>query len=290
MAVPESQAPPSAPPSSAGGAAPPPPPGAASPTPPPAPTPPLLVGVIEDSGVVFRESVRARSWRSLGPTKVTGSVEVEEAELTGPAAIGGSLTAGRLRTTGTLEVDGPAKLTSPSTLTGVARFGSSLDALDLMIRGSLTASGSLRAAGLLRLEGALRAPDVTAGRLVLDGDLEVSGAVVSDLGYLRLHHASTVGTLKVATLDVARRIAFPFNLVPFRVPFIGPVLPHLSALRIEGVDVKLEGVSAEFLKADRIVLGPDCHIAHVEGTIVHQDPKARVGPESRSPPPHGLSR
>ncbi|MCI4348862.1 MAG: hypothetical protein L3J93_01405 [Thermoplasmata archaeon] len=239
---------------------------------------------------MFRESVRARSWRSLGPTKVTGSVEVEDAELTGPASIGGSFTAAHLRATGTFDADGPVHLTGSSSFTGSVRLGATLDATDLVIEGAVASSGAVRLSGFLRLEGELKAPEVRAGRIVLAGGLEVSGSMTAELAHLELHHDSTVSLLRASALRVTRHIAFPFNLVPFRVPFIGPAVPGLTALRIEASEAELEGVTAEFLKADRIVLGPDCHIARVEGTILRQDPKAHVGPESRSPPPHGLSR
>ena len=54
---------------------------------------------------------------------------------------------------------------------------------------------------------------------------------------------------------------------------------------VEIVSCSLEGV-----RAGEIVLGRNAHVGTVEGKVVRAHPSSRVGPESWSRPPPGLSR
>ena len=123
------------------------------------------------------------------------------------------------------------------------------------------------------------------GRFVGRGTLRAPGEFSADSVALEVERDSSIGTLLAGSVIVTRPSA-----PPFKVPFFGKERPRLKVLRIEASEVHLEGVDVEVLRADRIALGPDCHVARVIGEVMAVDPSSHVGPESRSPPPHGISR
>ncbi|HEY6238897.1 MAG TPA: hypothetical protein VIZ68_06925, partial [Thermoplasmata archaeon] len=59
---------------------------------------------------------------------------------------------------------------------------------------------------------------------------------------------------------------------------------------IEAKEADLEGVVAEYVRADRIALGPGCQIARIDGEVTRVHASSHVGPVSRSPAPYGLTR
>lgn len=266
---------------------------AAAPSPRPGPTragaaAAPLRGVVKDSGAVRRESVRAARWISSGTVKVTGDVTATEVAVRGLATIGGKLTADRCSVHGTLEVVGPIEVGAAGILEGTfrplgpAHFGSA------NASGVVRAVADLRVDRVLRVAGALEAPSVHAGLLDLDGSALVPGEIAGAAKVRATFRAdSTLGTILAPSVALQGP---PPGLVPtiLRKVFGGNAMVHVE--RIEADHVELEAVTVAFVRSPEIVLGPDAHVAELEGTIVRQHPSAHVGPESRSPPPHGLSR
>jgi hypothetical protein len=257
-------------------------------TPPSAPpTPPPREPWVRDVGPVRRDAVWAVRWSARGLTKVTGNVDAEIIDVEGPLSIGGDLKAGSLRVEGPLEVLGSVHVDGPAKLDGGVRIGGRFGSHTLestgpfLVRGALRVDGVANFAGEVLLEG-----DAQFGRLVGSGSLGASQTVSAEQVVFHVERDSTIGTLLARSIVVTR----PPALLPFKLPLIGKERPTLTVLRIEGQDVRLDGVSVEYLKAERIVLGPDCHVARVSGEVVSADASAHVGPESRSPPPHGISR
>ncbi|MCI4357619.1 MAG: polymer-forming cytoskeletal protein [Thermoplasmata archaeon] len=256
------------------------------PQPPPAPSAPGRERWIQDSGATLRDWVFAERWTVQGVAKVRGKVDADSVEVHGSLSVGGDLRAGSMRMNGPLEVDGIAHVDARAVLHGAARFAQALEAADLEIDGSLRARGPLRVSGDARWTGeVVLLAEARVGRFVGSGSLEAPGAITADRFSFEVLRPSTIGTLRASSVDITRPSA-----LPFRIPFIGTDRPTLTVLRIEASEVRLEGVSAELIQADRIVLGPDCHIARVIGEVLAVDRSSHVGPESRSPRPHGLSR
>ncbi|HEV2519732.1 MAG TPA: polymer-forming cytoskeletal protein [Thermoplasmata archaeon] len=253
------------------------------PTDPAGPRPPW----IRDDGASLRAQVIADRWSVRGAAKVTGNVEVDTVEIDGALSIGGTLRARRLTVHGAFEVLGMAQVAERVELRGPARFSQGFHAGDLDVEGALAVQGPLEVGGLAQIAGdATLAGDVHCGRLVGSGGLTVPGRLTADRIAFDLHRDSSIGTLLAGSVLFTR----PAAKLPFRLPFIGQERPILTALRIEAMEVQLEGVTAELVRAERISLGPGCHVARVIGPVVAVDPSSHVGPESRSPPPHGISR
>ena len=253
-----------------------------------APPYPSRDGWIQDSGAVRRDSVRASRWTVRGAAKITGPVDVDVLEVDGTLSVGGALRAGALTVRGPIEVAGPARIEGRAAIHGPARFAQGIEAGELEIEGALNVSNGLRVAGLARIAGdAVLSGEARIGRWAGEGALTVRGTIRAERFAFRADRDSRLGTLIAGSVTVQRPPpALPFHL---KIPFFGTERPTVDALRIECSDADLDGVTVEVLRADRIVLGPDCHVARAIGTLVRVDRRAHVGPESRSPPPYGIT-
>jgi cytoskeletal protein CcmA (bactofilin family) len=271
---------PSSPPVAPAAPPPPKPPAAA----PPAPTPkPPRAGQIDDRGVVRRDSIRALRWSSRGRAKVLGEVDVTDAILVGGTSIGGALTADSLRSEGDLELTGTAEVARSFQTSGTLRARATLHCGEGTLRGRAHLDGALRVDRVLTVVGLLAAPSVQVGGLVLDGVAEIPGAVTADRVQAKFRGPCQIGSLQARTVDLRLRPPNPIEMV------LGRELA-VTITRIEAESVDLEGVDVRFVRARDITLGRHAHVTELEGNIVHRHASARVGPESRSPRPHGLRR
>ncbi len=259
---------------------------AAAPIRPPAvapPSPPARAGEVRDQGAVHHDRLRARRWTTHGPVKVDGPVDVDDAALVGPASIGGAVSAGRLRVDGSLNLGREATVVGRLDVDGTVRSAAAIHAGEANLRGAVQLLGALSVDRLLSVVGRLAAPSVRAGGISLDGSAEIPGEIEARQVDLRLRRPSRIGAIRGGTVRLALRPPNPIELV------LGRRIA-VSVTRIEADSVSLEGVDVRFVRSPSIVLGRDAHLTEYEGTIVARHPSARVGPESRSPPPHGLSR
>ncbi len=257
-----------------------------APSPPPTPPPPApLAGSARDEGTTVRETLRVQSWRASGAVKVLGNVEVDSAVLSGDVSIGGTVDAGELRSSGRLDVLGAVRVRTRLELRGETHLRGSADAANVEASGLVILSGPLRASGLVHYTGSLQvAGPLTSGRLVGDGTIRVGGAIEATEVELRLHKASEAASVRADRVRVTR------GGLPLPVAIPGFPRPTFTVARIDAKEAELEGVHCEYLRADRIRLGADCTVAYLDGVVVSRHASARVGPESHSPPPYGLSR
>jgi hypothetical protein len=254
---------------------------------PPPPTPPPT-GVLRNTGAVRHDTVRAARWTSSGSVKVTGDATVGDADLRGLTTIGGKLTAERLTADGTLEVQGATDVRSSISLEGTFRPLGTVHLRGGTVRGILRTVSEIKVDRELSVEGVLEAPSLKVGLLDLKGVATVPGAIVSRSKVRgQFRGDSTLGP--VTAVEVVLR-GPPPGMVPTLVRKVFGGSARVEVDRIEADRVELEAVRVAFVRSKAIVLGPGAHVAEFEGTIVRQHPSARVGFESESPPPHGLSR
>ena len=243
------------------------------------PPPPPLAGEQVELGAVLRNSVRVGRWVVRGSAKVLGDVEVERAEWNGLVAIRGRIIAGSVASKGTLEVGGSVTTTGAlvsageTTIAGTAQAGS-FDGQGLVTIGaSMTVPGTARWNGLLQVGG-----DLTAGATEFEGRFEVEGAVaVAEL------HGKLRGTSRAHSVRADRAIVLR------RAGRFGGA-GTLTVDQIEAQTVEVEGVRAQLVRGQSVVVGPGCEIVRVEGTVRSVHRSSTIGPVSRSPPPYGLSR
>jgi cytoskeletal protein CcmA (bactofilin family) len=255
--------------------------------PPSAPVVPLE-GAIRDRGIVRRDALRAASWSSAGVAKVLGDVVVRSGDVSGLVSIAGKLVAGSFRSEGTFEVGGTVEVTDQLRVEGTTHFANPVRAGDLTTEGTLRSSAPLTASRIFTATGILEAPAVRAGGFLLHGSAEIPGDVEAvALVRANFRGNSEIGTIRAAKVHLRGP---PAGAVP---DLVRSVLGGHAAIRIgriEASSVELSAVDVEFVRAPEIVLGAGAHVTTVEGTVVRQHPSARVGFESRTPPPHGLRR
>ncbi len=234
-------------------------------------------------GVVRRDSVHAMRWTTRGVVKVLGDADVGEARLTGPTAVGGALTADTLRADGGLDCAAAIDVVGTLRSSGGLRARGPLHAGDLEVRGLLHVQGDVRVDRGATVRGQLNASSVQATAVVLDGTAEVGGRIGAHRVDLTFRDASEVGSIVGSSVRLGVRPPNPLELV------LGRSLA-VKVLHVEADTVTVEGVDVRFIRSPAITLGRNAHVTEYEGTILQRHPSARVGPESRSPPPHGLSR
>ena len=258
-------------------------PAAAPPTPSPrAPVPPRT-GTLSDEGVVRRDTVHALRWDVTGTAKVLGDVDVGSGRSRGTATVGGNLSADSFDGRGILDVAGSVEVRSTLTTRGTFKAGGIVRAAEATLTGTVRSSGDVRVTGALRMEGSIAVPSIQAGDLTLRGQARVPGTVAAPRLEAALEGDSAIGTIEAKSVHLGRSGSNPLQRI----------LGGKSAVtveRIEAETVDLEGIDVEFVRGNAITLGRDCHVRTVEGTVVRAHASSRVGPESRSPPPPGLSR
>jgi len=255
----------------------------AAPAAPSVPPAPIRAGIIEDAGVVRRDSVHALRWTSRGPTKVLADADAGEVVLLAGAAVGGAFTADSIRSEGDLEVGGILNVSGALTSTGTLHARGTVHWGEANVRGRARLNGAVRVDRSLTVRGQFAAPSLHAGEFSLDGIAEVEGAVEAEKVTARFHGPSRIGTIQARSVVLSVRSPNPIDTVLGR-------RPAVRITRIEADTVELDGVDVRFVRAREIVLGRGAHVTEVEGHVVRRHASARVGPESRSPPPHGLSR
>jgi len=249
-----------------------------APVSPPAPSPPPRSGDLQDSGAVRRDAVRAHRWSASGAAKVLGDVDVDEATLSGLTSIRGDVTGGSISASGTCDILGSVRLTGAFRGSGTTTIGKGVSAEEIDLSGAASVHGPVESSGRVRWAGSLETGEgVSAARVEFEGRGVVPGAIVAKEVEGRIRGDSRFGSISADRVRITR---------PARLFAQG----ELRVLTIEGKDVELEAVVAQYVKAERVALGAHCQIARVDGTITRRHPTARVGPASQSPPPYGLSR
>ncbi|MGI0071362.1 MAG: hypothetical protein ACRECT_04755 [Thermoplasmata archaeon] len=252
------------------------------------PASPARAEAVRDTGTVRRESVRTSSWTARGTVKVQGDVDVGGATTVGLVAIGGRLTAGRFRARGTLEVTGPTDVRETLSLDGTVRLDGPVHAGSLDARGTLRSGGELRVDRALSISGQVEVPSARVGLLDLTGSATVPGAIDAVVSVrARFRGDSELGIVRARSVVLAGPPTAPIPTL-WRTVFGGRARVHVG--RIEAESVELSAVDVGFVHGTSIVLGPGAHVTEIEGTVVRRHATSRVGPESRSAPPHGLSR
>ncbi|HTP54599.1 MAG TPA: hypothetical protein VML94_06560 [Thermoplasmata archaeon] len=238
---------------------------------------------IEQRGAVRCDSLDAERWTVRGAAKVLRDATVGAADLRGTVTVGGAVRAVRLDGTVHLGVVGDVRVQDAIRLQGELRVNGALSAGQATIRGGLLVGGAVTIERRLEVVGPIGAASLRAAEFVARGRTEIPGVVGAGAVDLRPGDRSRLGTVEARTVRIVAPVPNP----------VEALLGHHVSVgidRVEADTVELSGVDVGFVHARELVLGPGSHVATVEGTVVRRHPTARVGPESRTPPPHGLWR
>ena len=194
--------------------------------------------------------VHADSVDASGSLEVGGTVVTDSLDASGSTTIGGDLTADRADTSGSLRVDGAASIH------------------DYVSSGSATL-GSL-SGDHLHTTGSLAADSIDVASIEGSGVIE-AGQVRTDEFTFETKGDSEVGTLEADEIRVERSSGL------LGLDIIGGSNGTLTADRIAGESVALEGVTADRVEGASVRIGPDCDIGTVDAEEVEVDESATVG-------------
>jgi cytoskeletal protein CcmA (bactofilin family) len=219
---------------------------------------------------------------------VLGGVDVVEGRVTGLVSVAGPLVAVSFTAEGTFEVVGAVEVRDTLAIDGTSHFGTAVHAGALTSDGSLRSSADVRVDRTLTVTGLFETPSAHVGALLLSGSAEIPGELAGG-ALVRAHFRgnSQIGTVRAP--KVVLRGA-PAGLVPTLIRYVFGGGVAVSVDRIEADTVELSSVDVKSVHAREIVLGPAAHVTTLVGQVVKKHPSARVGYESRTPPPHGLRR
>ncbi len=202
---------------------------------------------IAGSGVVSGRPVRTREFKAAGSARVRGSLEAREAKVAGSCVFEGDVHVSQFRTSGSSKVQGTIRAENLES-SGSLHVDKDMDVRELRTSGSLRVGGRVQA-GEFRSAGSVHIGDVLKAH---EADLELGGS-------------SSIRGIQADEIRVRGTGGF------FR------ARGDLTAERIEGREVSLEGTSAAFVKGDEVRLGPHCRIDVVEARelVVHESSEVK---------------
>lgn len=223
------------------------------------------LGSADFAGVGVRLSEEAI--RIAGSGTVSGNpVKTQDFKAAGSARVQGNLIADRVRVSGSCAFDGDVK-TDQFKSAGSVRVAGGLIADQVDASGSVVVEKDLKAddvsaSGSFRVGGT-----TTCDRLHAAGSVRLEGGVTADEVEIELAGDSLANTIQADHVEVRERGGFGV--------FRGR--GELTAERIHGDEVLLESTVAEFVRGDRVRIGPHCRIGVVEARdlVVHQSSEVR---------------
>ncbi len=257
----------------------------AGPIPPtrPSASPVPRTGKLDDRGVVRHDSVHAAAWRARGAVKIEKEADAGVVRLDGTVTVGGDLTADSLTTNGSLEVGGRIEIDGVVKVDGSLRTIGAMHAVEGTFRGTVKVGGRLTVDRRLAARGLLVAASVQGNAVTLEGAVDVPGEITAQSLDAVLDRDSRLGAVRARSVVLRGK-------VPNLVEKVLQRAVSVTVDRVEADTVSLEGVDVEFVRSPALVLGRDCHVTMLEGTVVGRHPTSDIGPRSKSAPPYGLRR
>lgn len=233
-------------------------------------TAPLRVAGIADAASSCRPEVRAEEWTVRGDAKVLGEVDVGTARILGSLSVRGRLGATSLSLGSDSELFGPVTVVKRMEARGELRSGATLSVGELDVVGRLSATGAVTSTGGVRVVGAVVSPgEFRVGEtFAFDAHLEIEGTVTAATVDGRVRGRSRVAALVAPSVRIRRGAK------------VAGEPARLDVLRIDARSVDIEGVYCEYIRAEKVRLGPGCHVVRIDGDVTGVDRTSRVGPEA----------
>ncbi len=199
------------------------------------------------SGVVTGSPVKTTDFRVSGSAQVHGSLECEDARIAGSCDVDGDVHCSDLRSAGSTRVAGSLRAADVE-VSGSLDVAKDIDATDIASSGSLRVGGDIhaqdfRSSGSVRVAGTMKVNDV---------DIELGGS-------------SKVGAIEGRDI----RIRMTGGFVRAR--------GDLTADRIVGDDVHIEGTTAGLVQGQEVRIGPHCRVDKViaHELVVHESSEVK---------------
>jgi len=202
---------------------------------------------IVGSGVVSGNPVKTVEFKAAGSARVRGPLECETVKVSGSCDFDGDVRCVEFRSAGSSRIAASLQAQDVD-VTGSLEIGKDLSAVDIASSGSLRVNGDVhgqdfRSSGSLQVAGDLK---------VADADIELGGS-------------SRVKTIEGQDISVRTTGGFLRSR------------GDLTAERITGQDVDLEGTTAGYVEGQDVRIGPHCRIDLVvaQDLVVHESSEVK---------------
>lgn len=199
------------------------------------------------SGVVTGNPVRTGEFKVSGSAQVRGSLECADAKIAGSCDVAGDMQCADFRSSGSTRIAGSLR-GEDLEVSGSLDVAKDIEAHDVSASGALRVAGDVRAqdfhsSGSIRIAGTLKVADV---------DIELGGS-------------STVGSIEGEDI----RIRMTGGFVRAR--------GDLTADRIVGQDIHIEGTTAALVQGNDVRIGPHCQVQKViaRDLVVHESSEVK---------------
>ncbi|HYM38807.1 MAG TPA: hypothetical protein VEY12_01505 [Thermoplasmata archaeon] len=199
------------------------------------------------AGVVSGNPVKTIEFRVAGSAQVHGSLECEDAKVSGSCDCDGDVRCVDFRSSGSTRIAGTLHAQDVD-VSGALDVSKDVEAVDVSSSGALRVDGGvrcqdLRSTGTVQIQGQLKAQDV---------DIELGGP-------------SRIGSIQGQDINV--RVSGPFMRAQ----------GDLVVDRIVGQDVSLVRTTAKYVEGQDVQIGPHCHIGLVvaEDLMVHESSEVK---------------
>jgi len=193
----------------------------------------------------------------IGEYEIYGDLACEHYKCVGTCDVRGSLRIDEAGVTGTLSADGPAWIGKLSLRGTIDVRGGNLEGGELDLKGGATISGNCSA-------------EAFTGK----GLFAIGGLLSADTIHFQLSGECRAKEIGGERINIKRASKFGF-IDSLAFGFLRGQHAALLADSIEGDDIYLEHTTAAHVRGNRVTIGPNCKIEHVESKEYY-----RVDPDS----------
>lgn len=201
--------------------------------------------------------VIANSLTTSGSLKGHGSLQSETFRVSGSTHMEGAVDVGDGHCSGAFHVDGKLSIRRTMSVSGSA-----------LVTGQITGE-AMRGSGSLRV-----GQDVSLDSISWSGSIQCPGLCTAEVIDLKLHGECHIGELAGSQINVSwERNGRWLRWLP-----LNKVQEMLTVSEVSGDEVTLEATTAQMVRGDRVVIGPQCRIDRVEyRQSLTVDPQSWVG-------------
>jgi cytoskeletal protein CcmA (bactofilin family) len=188
-------------------------------------------------------------FRSVGDSRVEGSVKARSARIVGTILVRGSLESGDLRVTGKVDTHG------------------SLTAEKLVVRGEINVGSGVKSDDIRLIGQTTIRENCQAERFKSEGPINIGALLTADDLDLRVHGRCKVSEIGGGRITVRRGHYSKFGeiLKSLFIP-VSYFKGTLTAESIEGDEIRLEDTKAKTVRARDVVIGDECEVDVLEYT------------------------
>ena len=220
------------------------------------------VKIIGDS--VVNGNLDCLNFKSVGDTKIEGSIKTHSTRVTGSLTVAGSLESDDIRIIGNVETD------------------SDLKSKHLVSKGGVTVKGKVMADDIRLLGYSTIKKSCEAETFKSHGQLTIDGLLNAESVDIRIHGVSRILEIGGEEITIKRGHDLFEKFVKTLIPFSDFHKYKLIVSSIEGDEIRLESTKAKVVRGKDVIIGDGCEIELVEYEREYREVGKSVVKEKRN--------